>query len=207
MIRLWPWRRHRQPAPVLRTEEDRPAKLLRYGPYSEVSVYDGARGHGDVGLFVAGRAFADQEEAKRCQAAWQRHAPALTATLRHDSRSSREPPYEGSYLDNEDRWCFGQPAEVTALMATIAEEAAAEQARQAAEARRIDEAARARQAAWEARQPKENLATAADDRYVDLTEGAEEQLRDLIDSQRKRLATITAAAGRTTRMDPNAARY
>ncbi|MGW4483056.1 hypothetical protein ACWEOE_04385 [Amycolatopsis sp. NPDC004368] len=154
-MRLWPRRRDR----------DDVSALTPYGPYSSVRVRDDAFEPGADERNVAHCCFTDPDEAARCHAAWQQHAPALTSVLVHNRRSAFEPDVEGWYLHPDGTRHVGLPPEITALMAELAppspEDLAARHAREAEEAL---EAVRAEKAAWEARQPKEIvLAEAGDD--------------------------------------------
>jgi hypothetical protein len=167
-FRLWPWRRTAQLAqpaqPSLRFG-DADAHVDRDSlsdPYSSVSVSD-ERGGPGTGGFVAFRNFTDRNDAIRAQAAWQRHDPGLTVRLRHDTRSSPEPSYEGSYLHVDGTWRSGQPAEIDALiaenLAAVAQERAAQRAREAEQRRKLD----AWVAEMEARRPRDVVVAEAGD--------------------------------------------
>ncbi|WP_326566318.1 hypothetical protein VSH64_31150 [Amycolatopsis rhabdoformis] len=154
-MRLWPRRRAR----------DDVSSLTPYGPYSSVRVRNDAFEPGDDGRNVAYCCFTDPDEATRCHAGWQQHAPALTSALVHNRRSAFEPDVEGWYLRPDGTRHAGLPPEITALMAELAPPSAEDlAARQAHEAEQALEAVRAEKAAWAARQPKEVvLAEAGDD--------------------------------------------
>ncbi|MFF4596763.1 hypothetical protein [Amycolatopsis sp. NPDC001319] len=158
------WRRDRASRASRRSGDDI-ASLMPYGPHSSVRVRNEAVERGAAGWDVAYCCFTDPEEATRCHAAWQRHAPTLKSTLLHGRRSACEPDVEGSYLHEDGTWHTGQPAEIIALMAELAPPSAEElAARHAHEAEQALETVRAEKAAWEARQPKEIvLAEAGDD--------------------------------------------
>ncbi|MEV0069860.1 MULTISPECIES: hypothetical protein [unclassified Amycolatopsis] len=161
-MRLWPRRRASRAS---RRARDDIAALMPYGPYSSVRVRDDALEPGAEGRNVAYCCFTDPDEATRCHAAWQQHAPALTSMLLHDRRSAFEPDVEGSYLHADGTRHVGLPPEITALMTELAPPSAKDLAdRHALEAEQVLEAVRAEKAAWEARQPKEVvLAEAGDD--------------------------------------------
>ncbi|MFI5608656.1 hypothetical protein [Amycolatopsis sp. NPDC051903] len=161
-MRLWPRRRGSRSS---RRDGEEAAALMPYGPYSSVRVRNEEIERGEPGRDVAYCCFTDADEATRCHAAWQRHAPDLKSTLIHGRRSAIEPDVEGYYLQADGTRHSGQPPEILALMAELAPPSAEEvAARQAREAEQALEAVRAEKAAWEARQPKEIvLAEAGDD--------------------------------------------
>ncbi|MEU4666722.1 hypothetical protein AB0F91_01845 [Amycolatopsis sp. NPDC023774] len=161
-MRLWPRRRTSRSS---RHSRDDIAALMPYGPFSSVRVRNEAVERGEAGWDVAYCCFTDPDEATRCHAAWQQHAPALKSTLLHGRRSACEPDVDGSYLHEDGTRHCGQPAEIIALMAELAPPSREElAARQARDAELALETVRAEKAAWEARQPKEIvLAEAGDD--------------------------------------------